>query len=84
MPGAGPTSTLEVGGRRIEPENLSLCGCSKTTYSCRGVYVCVCVCVCVMISRVTEFSHIGAGVPGAHPSHRRVGRVAERGLKMHS
>ena len=42
------------------------------------------MCVCVMISRVTEFSHIGAGVPGAHSSHRKMGRVAERGLKMHS
>ena len=82
--GAGPTSTLEVGGRRVEPANLYLCECSKITYSCLGACVCVCVCVCVMVSRVIEFSHIGARVPGVHPSHRRRGRAAERCLEMHS
>ena len=50
----------------------------------RGMCVCMCLCVCVMVSRVIDFSHTGARVPGAHPSHRRRGRAAERWLKMNS
>ena len=55
-PGAGPTSTLEVGGRKVEPANIYLCECSKPTYSCLGACVCMCVCVCVCV--YSSLSHV--------------------------